>query len=75
MNNIIITTVFVSLLFILFKLIETRFIQKSDKSLKELIRDTLIVAISSLIALYSIEQFYTSVEDTSTNAFIGTPDF
>lgn len=76
MNNTIITAIFVSLLFILFKIIESRFIEKNDKPMKELIRDTLIVSISTLIAVYSIENLYvSSVIETSTNAFVGKPDF
>tara|TARA_B110001450_G_C17623991_1_gene482392 strand:+ start:89 stop:316 length:228 start_codon:yes stop_codon:yes gene_type:complete len=75
MNNTIIIAIFVSLLYFLLKMLEARFIQKEEKQLKDLIKDTVIVAISSVVAVYSVEQFYTPSIERGTDAFIGKPEF
>lgn len=75
-RNIIITIV-IAILFFVIKFLEIRFIQKDDdKSLKDSIRDTIIVGISTMIGLYVVQLSYdVSVGKSSTDAFIGKPDF
>ena len=43
MNNIFIIAVFISIVFLIIKFIETKMIEKDNKPLKLLIRDTILV--------------------------------
>ena len=75
MNNSFNTTIFVSFVYFIFKLIEIKYIQKSDLILKDLIRDTVIVAISTILAVFSLEQLNIQEIDLGTTAYIGKPEF
>ena len=75
-KNIIITIV-VSILFLVIKFLEVRFIQKDEtKPLKDTIKDTIVVGIATMIGLYVSElSLNTASSKAFTNAFVGKPDF
>lgn len=75
MNNCFNTTMFVSFVYFIFKLIEIKYIQKKELILKDLIRDTVIVAISTILAVYSLEQLNIQEVDLGTTAYTGKPEF
>lgn len=79
MNNQVLTSAIVSLLFFIIKFIEMRFILKENKPLKALIIDSLLVFISATMSLYLLEQFNLNeiigTVKSSPSAFINTPDF
>ncbi len=74
MENIFILAAFISLLFAIVKFIEMRFIDKENKPVKLLVRDTLIVYISVVSGHYIFEQFKT-VGVGEIKAFTDTPGF
>ena len=79
MNNQVITSLIISLLYLIIKFIEMRFILKENKPLKQLFIDSLIVFISSMISLILLDQFNLNEliggTKISPAAFINTPDF
>ena len=56
MENIFLIAGFVSVIFLIAKFIEMRFIEKENKPLKFLIRDSLIVYISVISGFFIINQ-------------------
>jgi len=59
MENIAFIAIFTTLLFCLFKFVETRYLDKeSDVSLKVIVRDSIVVFVSSVVA--GIGFFYLS---------------
>jgi hypothetical protein len=50
----------ISIVFLLFKFIEMRFVDKESRPFKDLLRDTLIVFLSSLAGFFVLEQLATS---------------
>ncbi len=79
MNNQILTSSVISIIFFLFKFIEMRFILKENKPLKTLFVDTFVVFISSVVTILLLEQF--NLEEIMGNikpppsAFVNNPDF
>ena len=88
-HNIFIIPVIVTLLFCVTKFIEMKFIDKTMKPLKFVIRDSIIVFICSLLASFlylnmngTIHEFINIVTDTktipvsgNTDIFTGDPEF
>lgn len=56
MDNIFIVAGIISLTFIISKFIEMRFVEKENKPLKLLIRDSLLVYFSVIVANFILEQ-------------------
>ena len=56
MENIFIFAGIISLVFLIVKFFEMRFIEKENKPLKYLVRDTLLVYFSVIIGYFLIEQ-------------------
>ena len=74
------TAGFVSAVFIIFKFVEMRLIDKESKPLKILIRDTLLVYFSVIAAFFFIEQLDSNLPEGSSSvggtvAFTDTPGF
>jgi hypothetical protein len=63
-----------SVIFLVFKFIEMRFIEKESKPFKFLIRDSLLVYFTVLVGYFIIEQFKTVVQNGGDNLKI-TPVF
>ena len=57
MNQIIILSIITSIIFFLIKIIKMRFIDKENEPFKEIVKETGIVFISSLLSGFLIEQF------------------
>ena len=60
------------------KFVEMRVVIKETKPIKELISDTVIVYLSSMVGLYIIDEFMPSgesIKKTVTNVFTDMPGF
>jgi len=80
MDNIFVISAIISVIFVIAKFIEMRFIEKESKPLKILIRDGLLVYFSVIVGYFIIEQLKTVVQnggDSSkiTPAFTDNPNF
>lgn len=81
MDNIFIFSGVISAIFLIVKFFEMRFIEKENKPLKFLIRDTLLVYFSVIIGYYLIEQISPVIKNieggtlTSQNVFTDNPGF
>ena len=79
MNNQVITSLIISLLYLITKFIEMRFILKENKPLKQLFIDSLIVFITSMISLILLDQFNLNELIGNIkpipNVFVNNPDF
>lgn len=81
MNNIFITAAIISIIFLLSKFVEMRFIEKENKPLKLLIRDALIVYFSVISGYFILEQVQPMLEGEKGNilknipVFTGNPEF
>ena len=56
MDNIFIISAIISFVFLIIKFIEMRFLEKENKPLKILIRDTLLVYFSVIVGHFVIDQ-------------------
>ena len=56
MDNIFFIACIISLVFLVFKFIEMRFVDKESKPLKYLIRDTLLVYVSVILGSFVLDQ-------------------
>ena len=79
MDNIFIIAAIVSVIFVIAKFIEMRFIDKESKPLKLLIRDALLVYISVIIGYFILGQLKPMIQDGGTivapQVFTGNPEF
>ena len=77
MEKYIIHSGIIAFIYLLLKFVEMRMVQKETKTIKELIRDTIIVYLSAMVGLYIIAEFIptTSVVKTVTNVFTDAPGF
>ena len=80
MDNIFIIAAVVSFVFLFSKFIEMRFIEKENKPLKLLIRDTLLVYFSAISGYLILEQLKPIIQNasenvSSPNVFTGNPEF
>ena len=74
-NNYIIPLV-ISLVYLILKFLDMRYLKKENKGLKDLILDSFIVFLSSLMGLFIYDQFNLLDDTTSiTKAFIDNPNF
>ena len=66
----------ISLIYIIIKFIETKLLLKTnDKTIKHLIKDTIIVYLSSLLGLYVVEQLNPEILKTDPGVFTEKPEF
>jgi len=66
----------ITIIYFLVKFIETKYIVKENKPIKFLIRDTLVVMISSISGLYVIQHMKENdVVAATVTAFTGKPEF
>jgi len=77
MEKYIIHSGIIAFVYLLMKFVEMRIVVKETKEMKDLIRDTVIVYLSSMIGLYIINEFMpsNSVTKTVTNVFTDAPGF
>jgi len=81
MSNIFITAGIISIIFLIVKFIEMRFVDKENKPLKFLIRDTLLVYFSVIAGSFVLEQLKPVIHSgenviiSSPQVFTGNPEF
>tara|TARA_B100001769_G_scaffold210278_1_gene169700 strand:+ start:4539 stop:4778 length:240 start_codon:yes stop_codon:yes gene_type:complete len=78
--NQIITSSIISIIYFLLKFIEMRFIIKQTKPLKDIVKDIILVFLSSNLCLILLEQY--NLNDiiggnlkSSPSVFVSKPDF
>lgn len=84
MENIFVLALIISVIFLIVKFIEMRFILKEDKPVKELFKEGLQIYISSVIGLYIATQFdivhlsevkISKGGGNNVSVFVDNPDF
>jgi len=80
MENIFVISAIISVIFLIAKFIEMRYIEKESKPLKILIRDALVVYFSVIVGYFIIEQLKTTIQNGGDNSkttpvFTDNPDF
>ena len=79
MDNIFLVAGIISVIFLIAKFLEMRFIDKEPKPLKFLIRDTLLVYLSVITGKFIIEQLNPIINENNTPsvplAFTDNPPF
>ena len=79
MDNIFIVAAIVSIIFVIAKFIEMRFIDKESKPLKLLIRDALLVYVSVIIGYFILSQLKPIIQEggaiAAPQVFTGNPEF
>lgn len=80
MNNIFAISAVVSIVYLIIKFIEMRFVDKENKPLKTLIRDALLVYVSSVFGFFILEQLNPVIVNVTernkiTPVFTDNPEF
>lgn len=76
MDNIYIVALSVSIVFMISKFFEIRFILKEKVNLKQLVIDCILVYFSVIVGYFIIEQFADKAKNlTQAPVFIDTPKF
>ena len=88
MDNLYLIAIFTTILFLVMKFIEMKYLEKEEKPLKDIIRDGIIVCISTIVASYGMDYSNTSITDfvnvitenkvmnaDATQIFTDTPGF
>ena len=76
MENIYLTALVISFIFLISKFFEMRFITKENKSLKTIIIDTIFVYFSVIVGYFIIEQFNLKTKVlTEAPVFVDNPRF
>jgi len=77
MNNIFVNAGIIAVVYSLIKFVEMRMILKEARPVKELLRDSIIVYISTIAGMFIIDQMgsITTMGKKSTNVFVGNPEF
>jgi O-antigen/teichoic acid export membrane protein len=77
MNNIFANAGIIAVVYSLIKFVEMRMILKESRPVKELLRDSIIVYISTIAGMFIIDQMgsITTMGKKSTNVFVGNPEF
>ena len=75
MNNLFLTSTFIAISYLVFKLIDTKYIKKENLVLKNQVRDTIIVYLSSLTGLYLIDNINNNVTENNMSVYTDKPDF
>ena len=74
MNNIFVVSAVISIIFLIVKFIEMRFVEKDSKPLKILIRDALLVYFSVVSGYFILNQIEPALNDSSIGSSV-TPIF
>ncbi len=77
--NFIIPSIAISIIFMIYKIIDMKYITKEEISLKDITKDTLIVFLCSMISMFGLEQLNINEiignSKESLSAFTNEPDF
>lgn len=79
MENIFLVAGFISFIFFIVKFFEMKYIEKETKPLKYLIRDSLVVYVSSVVSFFILDQLNPVVENVkklnNPIVFTDNPEF
>ena len=75
MKNIFYISTIITIVFFLFKFIEIKYIVNDEKSIKELLRETLMVYLSIVTGIFIHNQFNDTETNKYVNVFLDRPDF
>ena len=77
--NFIIPSIAISIIFMIYKIIDMKYITKEEKSLKNITKDSLIVFLCGAVSLFGLEQLNINElignSKESLSAFTNEPDF
>lgn len=77
--NFILPSLAISIIFMIYKIIDMKYITKEEKSLKTITKDSLIVFLCSIISMFGLEQLNINEiignSKESLSAFTNEPDF
>jgi len=77
--NFIIPSIAISIIFMIYKIIDMKYITKEENSLKNITKDSLIVFLCSMISMFGLEQLNINElignSKESLSAFTNEPDF
>jgi hypothetical protein len=77
--NFILPSIAISIIFMIYKIIDMKYITKVDISLKDITKDSLIVFLCSMISMFGLEQLNINEiignSKESLSAFTNEPDF
>ena len=67
----------IAIIYVLFKAIEMKLVDKSQRPLKPVLKDSIIVFMSCLSGMFIMDQIDISPksQNTPTNVFVDNPDF
>ena len=78
-HNVFLFAGIISVMFVLAKLAEMKFIDKEPKPMKLLVRDALVVYVSVVFGDFMLDQLMPFIEpskvSSSPEVFVGAPDF
>tara|TARA_Y100000389_G_scaffold188847_1_gene211874 strand:- start:842 stop:1069 length:228 start_codon:yes stop_codon:yes gene_type:complete len=75
MKNIFYISTIITIVYFLFKFIEIKYILNEDKTLKELLRETIMVYLSILTGIFIYNQFSDNNTDKNINVFLDKAPF
>ena len=79
MTNNLLVSLAVSVIYLLFRLFDNKYISKNDKSVRELVREFTTVGVSVISALFLVTKFNIGSKDVnvnkSPNVFVDQPQF
>ena len=77
--NFVLPTLSISILYVIFKIIDTKYITKDNRSVKLITKDGLVVFLCGAVSLFLLEKFkfshMTGGSKETLSAFTNTPDF
>lgn len=77
--NFIIPSIAISILFMIYKIIDMKYITKEENTLKNITKDSLIVFLCSAVSMFGLEQLNINElignSKESLSAFTNEPDF
>jgi hypothetical protein len=77
--NFILPSLAISIIFMVYKIIDMKYITKEEKSLKNVTKDSLIVFLCSMVSMFGLEQLKINEiignSKDSLTAFTNEPDF
>jgi hypothetical protein len=77
--NFIIPSIAISFVFMIYKIIDMKYITKEENTLKNITKDSLIVFLCSMVSMFALEQLNINEiignSKESLTAFTNEPDF
>ena len=75
MDNIFLTSLFVTISYFVLKLVDIKYIKKENLVFKSIFRDSIIVYISGVVGLYLVNNVNSSVIENNVSVYTDKPDF